>query len=337
MQFNRIKISFAGVLIISLSVSCEKIFFQDEPADDPEAIFDYFWQAYEENYAVFDERDVDWFASYEIYRPLVSDQTTEDELYLILTEMLKPLNDGHVTLIAEGRSVFSSNIYYNERIDDSLFNAELVRNNYLDNGYTHTDGYTFGTMQDIAYMYLPYIGDNMPIIDEVLDEYDDAKGLIVDLRHNSGGDFTWALSSLNRLTNENRFVFKSRTKNGPGQSNFTDWFDWYLEPAGDHYDKPVVVLTDRYTISAAERTVMMFQQLPNVTMIGDTTNASHSTLVTGQLANGWFYSLSIQEVLLSDGISYEGIGLAPDIYIKNDPAQMENGIDQVLEEAIMQF
>ncbi len=252
--------------------------------------------------------------------------------------MIATLNDGHVTIIAEGRTVFSSNQYYNERIDDSLFNAELIRENYLDPDFTHEDGFTFGTIQNnIAYLYLPYIADNMPIINDVLDQNASALGLIIDLRHNGGGDFTWALSSLNRLTDEKRFVFTSRTKNGTDPDDFTDWYNWYLEPGGIYYDKPIVLLTDRYTISAGERTTMMLMQLPNVTTIGDTTNASHSTLVTGQLANGWFYSISTQEVKLPDGISYEGIGLAPDIYIKNDPIEMENGIDQVLEEAILQF
>jgi len=329
---------FLLLLITACISSCEKYFFVEEPKDDPEAIFENFWRAYNENYSVFEERNVNWQELYAINRPLINSNTTEDELYAVITSMLAPLNDGHVQFIAEGRTVFYSNIYYNNRIDDDLFDKEVIKTNYLDNGYTSNDAYIYGSINsEIAYLYLPYIADNMPVLNDVLDEYSSTKGLIVDLRHNSGGDFTWALSSLNRLTDQKRFVFTSRTKNGTGINDFTDWYDWYLEPGGNYYDKPVVLLTDRYTISAGERTTMMFMQLPNVTIIGDTTNAAHSTLFTGQLANGWFYSLSTQEVKLPDGISYEGIGLAPHIYIKNDLIELQSGIDRVLEEAISKF
>ena len=324
--------------LIPFFFSCEKVFFVEEPADDPEAIFENFWKAYNENYSVFEERNVNWQELYDINRPLINANTTDDELHSIITNMLAPLNDGHVQFIADDRKVFYSNIYYNNRIDDSLFNLNVVKTNYLDAGFTSEDAYTHGTINgEIAYVFLPYIADNMPVLEDVLDDYASAKGLIVDLRHNSGGDFTWALSFLKRLTDQKRLVFTSRTKNGPGINDYTDWYDWYLEPGGKYYDKPVVLLTDRYTISAGERTTMMFMQLPNVTIIGDTTNAAHSTLVTGQLANGWYYSLSTQEVKLPDGFSYEGIGLAPDIYIKNDLVELQNGIDKVLDEAISKF
>lgn len=319
-------------------ISCEKVFFVEEPADDPEAIFEYFWKSYNENYAVFDERGIDWNEMYNVYRPFVTENTTEDELYSVITNMLAPLDDGHVQLIAENRTVFYSNIYYNYRIDDSLFNLEILKTNYLDAGFVSKEEYIYGTINgDITYIYFPFIADNMEILNEVLDLNSSSKGLIVDLRHNSGGDFTWALSALHRLTDQKRLVFTSRTKNGPGMQDYTQWYDWYLEPGGKYYNKPIVLLTDRYTISAGERTTMMFMQLPNVTIIGDTTNAAHSTLVTAQLANGWFYSLSTQDVKLPDGISYEGVGLAPDIYIKNDLVELQNGIDRVLEEAISKF
>ena len=321
-----------------LIFSCEKVFFVEEPADDPESIFEYFWNSYNENYAVFDERGIDWMEMYNVYRPLITEYTKDDELYSVITNMLAPLNDGHVQLIAENRTVFYSNIYYNYRIDDSLFNLEILKTNYLEAGFVSEEEYTYGTINgDITYIYFPFIADNMEILNEVLDLNSTSKGLIVDLRHNSGGDFTWALSSLNRLTDQKRLVFTSRTKNGPGIQDYTQWYNWYLEPKGSYFNKPIVLLTDRYTISAGERTTMMFMQLPNVTIIGDTTNAAHSTLVTAQLANGWFYSLSTQDVKLPDGISYEGVGLAPDIYVKNDLVELQNGIDEVLEEAISKF
>ncbi len=157
---------------------------------------------------------------------------------------------------------------------------------------------------------------------------------IVDLRHNLGGDFTYCFTEIGRLTDQSRYVFRSKTKNGPGPDDYTDWYEWYIHPEGEYIDKPIVVLIDRYTISAGERAVMAFATLPNVTLMGDTTSGAHGTMIGKELANGWFYSLVPQKVEGYDGVSYEGIGLAPDVYLKNTIDQVNMGIDMTLQSAI---
>jgi len=79
---------------------------------------------------------------------------------------------------------------------------------------------------------------------------------------------------------------------------------------------------------------MAFRVLPNVTILGDTTNGAHGTMIGRELANGWFYSLVPQKVQLPDGRSYEGIGLAPMITVKNTREEMAAGIDKNLETAV---
>src|SRR5690606_5141165 len=112
------------------------------------------------------------------------------------------------------------------------------------------------------------------------------------------------------------------------------WKEWHIEPAGSYVDKPIVVLADRYTISAGERALMAFGTLPQVTVMGDTTNGAHGTMIGRELPNGWFYALVPQKVELPDGQSYEGIGLAPDVFAKNTPAEMTAGTDRTLELAV---
>ncbi len=85
MLYTQFKYLFISFVLIAGSTSCEKLFFQNEPDDDPVALFEYFWTAYNENYAVFDERHVNWDSLYEQYRPMISNLTTEDELYFIIT------------------------------------------------------------------------------------------------------------------------------------------------------------------------------------------------------------------------------------------------------------
>ena len=296
------------------------------------------WTTFDEQYAPFEERGVDWEEQYRIFRPMVSPNTPDDELFEIMGQMLAVLDDGHVSLTAPDREIFFSNLIRREQIDDELFNLEVIRENYLEPGFRTDEQvtYLYGKIRDhdIGYIFFDFVGDNMDQMHGFLEEYETMDGLIMDFRHNQGGDFTYCFSAMGRLTDRERYVFKSKTRNGPGRNDYTDWHEWYIAPAGSYIDKPIVVLTDRYTISAGERSVMAFMTLPNATLLGDTTNGAHGTMIGRELANGWFYSLVPQKVVLFDGNSYEGIGLPPDIHFENELSEIQAGIDSTLVTAI---
>lgn len=329
------KIPVVTILLFSI-ISCGKIFVEP-PANNPEAIFENLWTTFNEEYAPFEERNVNWQVQYNSFRPLVNSTTTDDELFSIISQMLTSLDDGHVTLTAPGRDLFISNKIRNELIDDELFSIPVVKT-YLETGYKdgEENSYIYGKIknENVAYIYFDYVGDNFYKLKDFLSEFPDVKGYIIDMRHNQGGDFTYCFSEIGRLTNQSRFVFRSKTKNGKGNNDYTEWYEWYIYPKGEYVNKPIIVLIDRYTISAGERSVMAFKTLPIVTLMGDTTNGAHGTMIGRELANGWFYSLVPQKVELYDGKSYEGIGLAPDIYSKNTILQINSGIDMTLQKAI---
>lgn len=311
--------------------------YTDEPSNNPEAIFENLWTTFNEEYALFDERHVDWEATYAVFRPMVSSNTTDAELFTILSQMLGRLDDGHVNLTAPGKNVFYSNKIRNELIDDTLFDLPVVRS-YLEPEYKEGDehSYIYGKIKNknIGYIYFDHIGENFFKLKDFLNKYGDVNGYIIDLRHNEGGDFTYSFPEIGRLTDRSRYVFRSRTKNGKGPNDFTDWHKWSIHPNGDYINKPIVVLIDRYTISAGERAVMAFKTLPNVTLIGDTTNGAQGTMIGRELPNGWFYSIVTQKTEVYDGQSYEGIGLAPTIYSINRLSDVNAGIDQTLQMAI---
>ncbi|NUO02393.1 MAG: hypothetical protein HUU01_17440, partial [Saprospiraceae bacterium] len=232
--------------------SCEKTFFEPEPADNPVAVFEHLWTSFNANYGPFEERGINWDQTYAQFRPQINENTTEEVLYDVLTQMLATLDDGHVNLAAPGRPVFRSNTWFRERTDDSLFNLNVVKQFYLAQDFEGGDeeAYVEGLIgNDVAYVWFDYVADNWSVLKDILKKYENKKGLIVDLRHNQGGDFTYAFANMGRLTNEKRLIFSSKTKNGPGLNDFTDWHSWYLDPAGTFWDKKIVVLIDRYTIS----------------------------------------------------------------------------------------
>jgi hypothetical protein len=67
---------------------------------DPERTFETLWTTFYNRYPFFDIRGVDWQKQYERYRPEVTADTTDEELFDILCGLLAPLNDGHVNLTA---------------------------------------------------------------------------------------------------------------------------------------------------------------------------------------------------------------------------------------------
>lgn len=335
----KISLKVTGLLLLFFLSACEKMFIEP-PKNNPEAIFENLWNTFNEEYAPFEERKVNWDSIYNVYRPLVKSNTTDEELFQIISDMLKVFDDGHISLTAPNRQVFYSNRIRREKIDDELFNKQVIKT-YLESDFkTGTDeSYIYGKIknQNVAYIFFDYVGDNWFVLDDFLNKYNNVNGFIVDLRHNQGGDFTFCFSEIGRLTNQSRYVFRSKTKNGKSKNDYTEWKQWYIEPKGNFVNKPIILLADRYTISAGERSVMAFKTLPNVTFIGDTTNGAHGTMIGRELANGWYYSLVPQKVELFDGKSYEGIGLAPDIYIKNQLSEILQGTDKTLEYAIDQL
>ena len=79
---------------------------------------------------------------------------------------------------------------------------------------------------------------------------------------------------------------------------------------------------------------MALMTLPGTTIIGDTTSGAHGTMIGREASNGWYYSIVPQKVELFDGRSWEGIGLPPDVFVRNTREEAAAGTDRILETAI---
>ena len=98
------------------------------------------------------------------------------------------------------------------------------------------------------------------------------KGIIIDVRGNSGGNDINAETVANRFADQSRVYLYQCQKNGPGKDNFSSWKSRSIEPKGSYqFLKPVVVLMSRATMSSAEMFVMSMQNWPQVIIVGDTT------------------------------------------------------------------
>ena len=77
---------------------------------DPIVNFQTFWQSYQDSYATFDMKQVDWQRQYARYAPLVDSSTSPERLFSVLSEMIRPLEDAHVRLA--DRSLKLPNVFW---------------------------------------------------------------------------------------------------------------------------------------------------------------------------------------------------------------------------------
>lgn len=73
---------------------------QDNAIDrnDPVHNFESVWHTFDQHYAYFGEREIDWQKSYDKYRARVDSSTSDVELFVVLNDMLEEIGDGHVGL-----------------------------------------------------------------------------------------------------------------------------------------------------------------------------------------------------------------------------------------------
>jgi C-terminal processing protease CtpA/Prc len=172
-------------------------------------------------------------------------------------------------------------------------------------------------------------------MDKALYDLASTKKIIFDIRDHNGGDDNVSKYIAGRFASSKKLFMTSKKRNGPGHNDFEKTLNWYVEPeGGSQYTKPVLLLTSSRTISAGETFSFAMRENSNVTQVGDTTAGAFSDVVIFQLYNDWIFTVSVGDYRGSDGKSYEGIGIAPHIYSKNQKADVLAGKDKTLELAI---
>ncbi len=102
--------------------------------------FEVLWHTFNEQYAYFKERRVDWQKSYEKYRRLINNQTKRAELFATFYQMLEDLEDGHVSIDAGEKlmkKAFAKTRYKNTPDADFKGLRRAIVSKYLENYNTH--------------------------------------------------------------------------------------------------------------------------------------------------------------------------------------------------------
>ncbi len=323
------------MLLMILFSACHEI---EEWANDPRGNFDALWTIIDEHYCFFAEKNVDWDEVYVRYSCKVSDKMTGEELFAVCSDMLNELRDGHTNLAAP----FDVS-YYRAWWSDypQNFDRRLIRQYYFNFNYLTAAGMDYGILpENVGYMYYgsfsSTIGEGN--LDYILSYFSTCDGLIVDVRDNGGGDMTNVGTLVSRFIGQRTLAGYISHKTGPGHDDFSEPYAYYYDPAPQGrvmWGKPVVVLTNRSTFSAANNFVSVMKQLPGVTIVGATTGGGSGMPYSSELPCGWSVRMSACSVLDASGNTTEqGIDPTEGCAVDMDPLSAVDGRDTMLDFAV---
>ncbi len=308
-------------------------------SNDPELNFEFAWQTIDRTYAGFDSRQIDWQAIYEIYRPQITPETTDEQLFDTLITMIGHTNDSHVCINNGSQRICGSFI---EELTMDDFSRDLVKTKYLnEKSMSALDGkFTYSWLTPkIAYLHIHDFKLGMAqataAIDTVIAEFTDADALVIDIRANTGGNGFVTNAVANRFADRKRHYMTTRTRYGTAHDDFAPPVYRYLEPEGPaQFTKPTIVLAHRFSESAADMFDLALRTLPHVTVIGEITGGALGTSYDEPMPNGWVMTISFMTDRDNQGTCWDGIGIPPDLRIINTKANIQAGIDKPLEFAI---
>ena len=315
--------------------------------DNPVSNFDALWHTFNENYASFKLRGIDWEKMKEKYRPKLNAQSTDSELYSVLKEMISELKDAHVSI--EKPESLKNESENNETSSDGLRELAIseINSKYLDSVKTYNKGKVnwgminnetgyiqINDFEDLANYqidenlsakafwneYWEKAGESENYRKDVLssfekqliiifDDIKNTKVCIVDIRFNWGGFDQAGLEVLSYFTNKKTIAFSKKAR---FQNGFTEAQTIYITPNKNQYEGNLYLLTSPQTASASETFELASLNLPNAKRIGSNTAGVFSDILSKKLPNGWNYTLSNEIYESADGINYERKGIPAD-------------------------
>ena len=180
------------------------------------------------------------------------------------------------------------------------------------------------------------------LLEQHRDELMKAKGFILDLRLNGGGDTSFGLAILSTLTTEPLPEMASRVRadNGFALARGHGTF-WQRLPAdepqslpGPKFASPVAVLIGPATFSAAEDTAATFKLMKRGLLVGTPSGGSTGQPLSFDLPGGGKARICVKRDGYPDGSDFVGRGVQPDIVVAPTLASVRDGSDPALAKAV---
>ena len=323
------------LVLALLTFSCEK---GADFTSSPTAVFEALWTELDEKYCFFDlkaeEFGLDWDEVHRRYARQVSDTLSNRRLFDVLSDMVDELHDGHTNLIG---SYYTSQYSAFYTAYPANYDASLVSRLIAGRGYS-TGDVTYALLPDsIGYVHVGSFssGPSGSLVSELFRYFRDCRGLIIDVRHNGGGDLDVEQAFASRfVTDRKLLVGYIYHKTGPAHDAFSTPTPVYIKPDTllTTWTKPVCVLTNRLSYSATNDFVRNMRLLPQVTIVGDRTGGGSGLPMSTELPNGWSLRYSASPMLDVEGHHTEQ-GIDPDVPVALQETDRQRGLDTIIEAA----
>ncbi len=151
----------------------------------------------------------------------------------------------------------------------------------------------------------------------------DLRGIIFDLRGNSGGEIE-RMPDL--FLTERALLYLRKTREGETKV--------FFDPADNVYKGPLVLLVDALSGSASELFAAGLQATGRAVVVGEQSPGSVMESDTMIFPNGAVFMYPVAQLSTPDGTVLEGHGVVPDIEAGLDREMLLEGIDSQLDSAI---
>ncbi len=205
-----------------------------------------------------------------------------------------------------------------------------------------------------------------PLFETLLPSLEKAKGVIIDLRNNGGGDDGIAFNILKHFIKDSviigssstirmhdpylraigRYVTLADTTGNPNKRNAWLLYNGYtvfntpgtdrlkIDPGTVRINAPVVILTGINTESAAEDFLIAADNQKHIKRIGESTNGSSGMPYRFDLPGGGSARVCVKKDTYPDGREFVGYGIQPNIQVSPTVTDYLENKDPVLETAL---
>jgi carboxyl-terminal processing protease len=273
-------------------------------------LFSEVWKTVYEEYIYPDYRGANWEAIKKEYGKQILSVKTNEAFYQTVDAMIVELNDNHSAYLSPWLSCEED--VYAESDDISIDEPTVTR----------LEQNSEVLLIDLPSFNLYDTGERLEKELRRALQKGPVSAIILDLRHNYGGYIDAAYSVLGNFV----------------RGRLATEFDLYSKTpvrgeGGTFYSRfakvPLVVLIDAQTHSAAELTAGVLQKTRGAVVVGQTSAGNTEFVLPFDFEDGSRLWLAIGGFTLADGTNLEGVGVIPDIAVKQyaqDDVYIEAGL-----------
>lgn len=148
-----------------------------------------------------------------------------------------------------------------------------------------------------------------------------AKGIVLDLRNNPGGDYEQVVRIADMIIPEGLIVY-TKDRNGKREEKKSDT---------NELNMPITVLINEYSASASEILSAAIKEYGKGTLVGKTTFGKGLVQSIIRLEGGAGLKYTVSKYYTPSGVCIHGIGVTPDIEVENDQQYRYYSIEDIPE------